>query len=161
MMSGAYVDGLLRTGMPVPIYKYDTEEALLEKRERARKSKFLESLPNEKREELNAYAVNRTIALGRANQNILAENAIIKEKSKLLEKNFNNLITAIEKQQKSGGAVPAEMWEELSKRKDELDDISSKYNGNVDIIESNNEDIGSLLEELDLLKKNYGGIGYS
>ena len=158
--AGAYVDGWLRTGMPIPIYKYDTEEGLLEKRELARKSTFLESLPNEKREELNAYAVNRTLALDKASQNILAENSIIEEKAKLLLKNMGHLADAIKRTQESGKAVPQEMWEDYKQRKNEIEDISVKYNSNVDIIESNNEDIGSFVEELDLLKKNYTGIGY-
>lgn len=158
--AGAYVDGWLRTGMPIPLYKYDTEEGLLEKRELARKSTFLESLPNEKREELNAYAVNRTLALDKASQNILAENSIIEEKAKLLVKNIGHLADAIKRTQESGKAVPQEMWEDYKQRKNEIEDISVKYNGNVDVIESNNEDIGSFVEELDLLKKNYNGIGY-
>lgn len=158
--AGAYIDGWLRTGLPIPLYKYDTEEALLEKRELARKSNFLESLPKEKKEEINAYAVNRTLALDRASQNILAENAILEEKSKLLVKNRGHMADAIKRQQESGKAVPVEMWEEYAKRKEEIEDISVKYNSNVDVIESNNEDIGSFVEELDLLKKNYGGIGY-
>ncbi len=155
----AYTDGWLRTGMPTPLYKYDTEEGLLEKREQAQKASFLEALPKEKREEINAYAVNRTLALNRTSQNILAENVILEEKSKLLVKNLEHLADAI-KRKSEKEAVPQEMIDEFKARKEEIENISSTYNGNIDVIESNNEDIGSFVEELDLLKKNYNGVGY-
>jgi hypothetical protein len=156
----AYTDGWLRTGLPIPLYKYDTEEGLKEKREKARKATFLQSLPNEKREELNNYAVNRTLELDSSSKNVLAENVMLEEKAKLLVKNIKHIGNAIKSQQESGKAVPTEMYEEYAKRKKEIDDISSKYNSNVDVIESNNEDIGNFVEELDLLKKNFKGIGY-
>jgi hypothetical protein len=158
--ASAYTDGWLRTGMPIPLYKYDTEKGLLEAREQARKSTFLQALPNEKREELNSYATNRTLALNKTSQNVLAQNSILEEKSKLLVKNIEHLANAIKTQQDSGKAVPQGMFEEFQERKEEVEDISAKYNNNVDVIESNNEDIGSFVEELDLLKKNYKGIGY-
>lgn len=156
----AYAEGWLRTGMPIPLYRYDKEEDLKEKREYAKKSNFLESLPNEQREELNKYAVNRSLSLSKESQNIIAENKILEEKSKSLVNQITHLIEAVERSKEEGKAIPSVLIEDYKDKKKELETISGRYNSNFDVIESNNEDIGNFTEELDLLKRNYTGVGY-
>ena len=156
----AFTEGWLRTGMPIPLYKYDTEEGLKEKREYAKKSKFLESLPDEKRQEINSYAVNRTLELSEESKNTLAENTILEEKSKSLVKQAKHLLDAVQQLKANGKSIPQDLVLDYKGKVDEIETISSRYNSNIDVLESNNEDIGSFGEELDLLKRNYTGVGY-
>lgn len=150
---GAFTTGMLTTGMFTPLYRFDTAEQLTEKRIQKNKVDFLSELPEEKVRELNEYAVNRTIELSNIDKNILAENYILEEKGKLIVSNLKHQLKTIKAIQDSGKIVPEEgieMYENLYK---ELEGISRLYNDNVDIIESNEEDIGDFYEELDLLKK--------
>lgn len=156
----AYASGLLATGYAVPMYKYDSEKELTEKRIQKNKVDFLSELPEEKVKELNDYAVNRSVELNRQDTNILAENSILEEKARLLVKNLNHQKEGIDKILDLGKNVPAEGIEAYEELYKELESIGLKYNENVDIIESDQEDIGDFYEELDLLKRNYGGLDY-
>lgn len=156
----AFATGMLTSGMAIPMYKFDTEEQLTEKRIKKNKVDFLSELPEEKVRELNEYAINRTVKLNNRDKNILAENVILEEKGKLIVSNLKHQLETIKEIQDSGKIVPEEGikgYEELYK---ELEGINRLYNENVDIIESDQEDVGDFYEELDLLKKNYGGLDY-
>jgi hypothetical protein len=157
---GAYTDGMLKTGYMIPLYKWDKESELKDKRESSKKAKFLEALPNDKRVALNNFAINRSAKLDNESVNILAQNEIIQEKSKLVVQNLKHMQEGIDKITESGKSVPKEGVESYRELYSELQSLTSKYNSNVDLIESNNNDIGSFAEEVDLLKKNFTGIGY-
>ena len=156
----AYSTGLLRTGMFVPMYNYDTEKELKEKRVQKNKVDFLSELPEEKVSELNEYAVNRTIELDRTSTNLLAENTVLDEKGKQIVKNLKHQENTIRQIVDSGKNVPAEGIEAYEALYSELEGLSLQYNANIDILESNDKDIGNFAEELDLLKKNFGGLDY-
>jgi len=156
----AYATGFMKTGMAIPMYKYDTEEELTEKRIQKNKVDFLSALPEEKVKELNEYAVNRTVELNRRDTNILAENEILQEKARLIVKNLKHQEDAINQILDSGKNVPAEGVQAYEELYAELEELGAKYNENVDIIEADQEDVGDFYEELDLLKRNFGGLDY-
>lgn len=156
----AYAQGFIRTGDFTPMYRWDSEESLREKKEEYKKKRFLESLPNDKREELHKYAVNRTRELGRSSVNILSENSMLEEKAKSLSKELQSMSNAAKALKDEGRPLPEVLIQDLQKKKSELDSLAFKYNENFDTIESNNEDIGSFFEELDLLKRNYTGLNH-
>ena len=156
----AFTTGMLKTGYFIPLYKYDKEEDLVAKRIQRNKTNFLEALPEEKVTELNAYAVNRTVELNAKDKNILAQNEILSEKARLLSANLKNMQSSIKQIQDEGNLVPEEGKKMYLDAYKELQNIGQIYNENVDIIEDDQEDIGDFTEELDLLKRNYGGLDY-
>ena len=156
----AYADGMLTSGMAIPLYQFDSKEDLLEAQAVKNRVNYLEALPEEKVKELNAYAVRKTGTLSTSSMNTLAENTILEEKSRLLVNNIKHMGDTINKIKDSGEQVPPEGIKAYQEKFAELQGIATVYNDNVDLIESNNDDIGNFAEELDFLKKNYGGLDY-
>ena len=156
----AFATGMLTTGYSIPIYNYSTEEELLKARVQKNKVDFLSELPKEKVEELNEYAVNRTIELDNINKNVLAEQTVLDEKGRLIVNNLKHMENGMKQLQESGKVVPEEGIKAYEDLYQELQGISRLYDKNINIIESNEGDIGNFQEELDLLKKNFGGLDY-
>src|SRR5690606_23557929 len=103
---------------------------------------FLEALPKEKVQELNAYAVHKTGELSKQTRNVFAENSIIEEKSKALVNEIKHVEDGIRRIQQSGKEVPLEGIETYKGLIRELQGLSNSYNRNVDIMESNTDDVG-------------------
>ena len=156
----AVATGFLNTGMMIPLYKYDNKEDMLAAQAVKNRVDFLEALPKEKVEELNAYAARKSGDLSKETRNVFAENSIIEEKSKALINSIKHVEDAITRIQQSGKQVPIEGVKHYQGLIKELQGMALQYNDNVDIIESNNEDIGTFYEELEFFKKNYGGLEY-
>ena len=156
----AYADGLLRMGIAVPLYQFDSKEDLLEQRAVKNRIDFLQGLPDEKVKELNAFAVRKHGELSKESMNVLAENSILMEKSRLIVNNIKNVEDTIKKIQASGEQAPIEGVKYYHDLINQLKGISTTYNQNVDILENNQDDIGTFQEELEFLKKNYGGLEY-
>jgi len=156
----AQVEGLFKVGMAIPLYQFDTKEDLIQARAAKNRIDFLESLPQDKVKELNAYAVRGVKELNQETRNILAENLILEEKSKSLVNTLRHVETAIETAQRQGKEIAPEGIEHYKGLINEIKDIAVTYNKNVDLIEADGTEIGSFLQELDFLKKNYGGLEY-
>ena len=146
----AITDGFIATGMAVPIFSYDTEKDLVTKREAKNKTDYLSDLSEDE--------VAETIEKG--NLNLLAENKMMQERSKLLVNELKSVASSVKQMQEVGEEVPEKTIELYEERRQELNGLASMYNSNVDSIESNNGDIGDFYSEIDLLKRNYGGLDY-
>ena len=156
----AVTEGMFQTGLPIPVFQYETKEDLISKRELKNKTDFLSDLPEEKLSELKSYAGEKITELDNSNLNILSENTLMKERGKQLVNELNKQSEAIEKIKLEGGNIPEEGALQYKKNYEELQSIYVAYNKNVDLIEDNNEDISGFYEEVNLLKKNYGGLDY-
>tara|TARA_R110000803_G_scaffold78075_2_gene143096 strand:- start:6867 stop:15596 length:8730 start_codon:yes stop_codon:yes gene_type:complete len=156
----AFTQGMLTTGMAIPLYKFDTEEQLLEQQGEKNRTNFLSALPEEKVQELNAFAVRGATTLPMESVNIMAENTILEEQSKKLVNNIKKAEEIFEDYKGKNEPIPPAGIEDYKKMFAELQDIATIYNQNVDLLENNNEAIGSFTEELESLKKNYGGLDY-
>jgi len=156
----ALATGMLNTGYMIPLYKYDKREDLLQQQTVKNRINFLEALPEEKVKELNAFAVRKSGDLSTESRNVFAENSIIEEKSRMLINNIKHVENSIRQIKQSGKDVPVEGVEHYQGLIRELQGMANKYNDNVDVIESNNDDIGTFHEELEFFKKNYGGLEY-
>ena len=156
----AYSTGFLTTGMAVPIYRSYTEEELIKERTEKNKTDFLAELPEDVLAELKDYNIDRTVELTSVDLNLLAQNRIIKEKSKAMAFSLGQMHNNIIKIRESGERVPDEafqMYEDLYK---EVEAQGMLFMENVDLIEAAEDSIGNFEEELDLFKKNYGGLDY-
>lgn len=158
--ASAYTDGLLKVGTMIPLYQFDTKEDLVKSRESKNRIDFLRDLPENKVSELNEYAVNRSIALDKESVNIMAEMDILEEKGLSLVGKLKQAEKAIKEIVDSGKEVPQEAQDYYTELFEGVNEIQSQYNKNIDIVESKTEDIGNFAEELDFLKKNYGGLDY-
>lgn len=156
----AFVNGYLQTGVAVPVFKFNTKEELTEAREQKNKVDFLLALPPEKVAELHSYAGEAISKLDSKNMNILAQNKIMEEKGKSLANRLKYAKEAIENLKASGEEVPQAAVQAFRADYEELSQISKTYNKNVDIIESNTEDIDDFYSEINLLKKNFKGLDY-
>lgn len=156
----AVIDGFVHNGVGVPIFQFDNKEDLVAAQEQKNKVDFLSELPEETVAELKTYAGEKISDLGDSNLNVLAENRLMEERGKQLVNELKYHADAIEKVKSLGREVPQEAIEQYKKMHGELTGIYASYNKNVDFLENNNEDIGDFYEEVNLLKKNYGGLDY-
>jgi hypothetical protein len=156
----ALTEGYFKTGMAIPMFQYDNKEDLLAKRELKNKVDFLSELPEETLLELKSYAGEKIADLESSNLNVLAENKIMEERSKQLVNELKYQTQAIQQLRESGQDVPEEGIKAYEDNRLELQSLAATYNNNVDSLENNNEDIGDFYEEVNLLKKNYGGLDY-
>jgi hypothetical protein len=156
----ALTEGYFKTGMAIPMFQYDNKEDLLAKRELKNKVDFLSELPEETLLELKSYAGEKIADLESSNLNVLAENKIMEEGSKQLVNELKYQTQAIQQLRESGQDVPEEGIKAYEDNRLELQSLAATYNNNVDSLENNNEDIGDFYEEVNLLKKNYGGLDY-
>tara|TARA_R110002167_G_scaffold331706_1_gene538403 strand:+ start:49049 stop:55918 length:6870 start_codon:yes stop_codon:yes gene_type:complete len=150
----AFAQGLFATGQPIPIYKYDTDEALTAKREEKNKVNFLEALPEEKRIEVNNYAVSRSVELDNETQNLISETYFIDQSLLKVGKEHEFNIENLKKMKQEGG-ITEEAIEFAIETEEKFKGLLERRNQNVDLIETNKEDIGTYKEELNLLKRNY------
>lgn len=158
--ASAVTKGFLQTGVAVPMFQYDTKEDLTAKRELKNKTDFLSELPEETLVELTTYAGNKIGELENSNLNLLAENKFVQEKSKNLVNSLKYQARGFDSLKEQGKEVPQKLIEEYNKMYDEVVGMSATYNSNIDMIENTTEDIGDFYEEINLLKKNYGGLDY-
>jgi len=156
----AVTEGYFKTGVATPMFQYDNKEDLLAKRQLKNKVDFLSELPEETLVELKSYAGEKITELEDSNLNVLAENKMMEERSKKLSNEMKYQVQGITRLQETGQDIPEDVVEAYQKNYLELQAISSTYNNNIDSIENNNEDIGDFYEEVNLLKKNYGGLDY-
>ncbi len=185
----AYATGFAASGQMIPLYKYTTSEELLNSKKQRSKINFLADLPEEKVEELNEYATNRAVELNAVNKNTIAETVIIDEKTKsviaslkekkrvfehmksegILSEVTDKLATLSKEEQKAAlnddfmdGKFMGIMnvVEDINSGIEQLKSLNMQRNSNIDFIEANTEDLGEFYEELDLLKRNYGGLDY-
>lgn len=156
----AMTEGFLKTGVAVPMFQYDNKEDLVRATEQKNKVDFLSELPEEKVAELKEYAGATIGELDGSNMNILAESNLMENKAKSLVQSLKYHAEAIEKLKAQGQQIPDEAITQYKEMYDELNGIGASLNRNHDIIENNNEDIGDFYDEVNLLKKNYGGLDY-
>lgn len=156
----AMTEGMLKTGVAVPVFQYDSEEDLIRSRELKNKIDFLSALPEETVAELKTYAGEKVTELEGENMNVLAENKILEEKGKQLVNTLKYQEGAIKELQQSGMPIPEKGVREYNKTIAEIKALSGTYNSNVDMIENNTKDLGDFYSEVNLLKKNYGGLDY-
>jgi len=156
----ALTEGYLKTGFGIPMFRFDDKESLTQAREQQNQVNFLEALPEEKVQELRQYAGQEIANLDSENLNVLAENDILKEKSKQIANDLSYSKKAIETLKAEGKEVTQEHVDIFNNLKGELEGIYSKFNMNIDILESNTGDVDDFNKELALFKKNYGGLDY-
>lgn len=156
----AMTEGYITTGFAVPVFQYDNKEDLVRDREEKNKVDFLSELPEETVAELKSYAGEKIADLESSNLNVMAENKMLEEKGKTLVNQVKYHDQAITQLKAEGKPIPAEAVAEYQRLHKELTGLSSTYNKNFDLIENNVEDIGDFYEEVNLLKKNYGGLDY-
>ena len=155
----AYTQGFMaHGGLVIPIYDYMDKDEALYAAQQKNKIDFLTALPKDKVEELKTYADNRTQSLSNQNLNIVAENTMLESKMKTTLSDLEQMGSAIRQLNESGDQVPKEGAEEYLKVIDQFKALQIQYNENINLVESNYEDIGDAYEELDLLKKNYKGF---
>ena len=158
--AAAITEGFLTTGVGTPVFQYDNKEDLEAKRIQKNKNDFLSDLSEEELIELKTFAGKQVDSIESANLNALAENKMLKERSKALVNELASAATAIQQMQENGEEVPEQAIEHYEERRQELKGLESVYNSNIDFIENNNEDIIDFYSEIDLLKRNYGGLDY-
>ena len=160
----AYANTLMKygpaSGMHSPIFDYmDRDEALFA-RQQKNKVDFLNALPEDKVTELKEYAFNRTEQISADNLNVFAQNKLLESKIKTVVSDLEQMSLSMEKIKEDGGVLPKEAADEYLKAYKEAVSLQTTYKENTNILESNTEDLGETWEELDLLKRNYGGLDY-
>tara|TARA_R110002073_G_scaffold3315_6_gene22356 strand:- start:14101 stop:19374 length:5274 start_codon:yes stop_codon:yes gene_type:complete len=156
----ASTEGFLSTGVAVPLFQYDSKEDLIAKREAKNKIDFLSDLSEEELVELKTFSGKQIETLEKENLNILFQNKMMKEKSKSLVNELKSVASAVKQMQERGEEIPEQTVKLYEERRQELQGMDTVYNENVDALENNNEDILDFYGELDLLKRNYGGLDY-
>ncbi len=148
----ALTKGFLDTGVAIPIYNFDTEEELVQKMARKNRTEFLEDLPEQDKARLLELVQNEGQQLDEETGFIAVQNRALESKAKDLADRVSEYTT------EDLQDLTKEQGQEILGIYNELKTIEAEYNDNMDIIESNNKDIGTFKQEIDLLKRNYNGL---
>ncbi|AGO48131.1 structural protein [Cellulophaga phage phi38:1] len=156
----AYAEGFLFKADMAPVFKFDTKDDLIKAKKEKNKINFLQDLTEDQLADLRSYSGEKISELENSNLNILFENKMMEERSKELVNKIKYLKSGVEKIEEVDPSQQQVLIDQYKEAYSELEGIKLSYNKNVDLIEEGTEDIGDFYEEINLLKRNYGGLDY-
>lgn len=157
----AYTKGIMEgqlggvMGATIPIFNFDSDKDLVEKRAKKNKRSYLEEMPEQDKAKVLSAVQDQGQHLSKENNYIAAQNSVLIARDKQISSQLEQYSTLSEEEIVS---LPDEDKQNIQNLYKESVAIKKSYNDNWDIIEGNREDIGTFKEEIDLLKRNYDGF---
>lgn len=148
---------LLADALGLKYSQVDKEEDLVSSISREKQIDFLNELPENKRQEVLNYAMDRGVALSEESSNAVAFNEILSSRFDSLFSELKHLEKAYKNAESNGtiNNLTPEFFEDIDSKFNELNSIKNKIDRNNSTIENNSEDLSTFGDEIDLLRRNY------